>query len=217
MERILAMATSIPVGDNELQMWATVFYNAALIHRVELGLTEEEVEEIGALASELKVKLREQAAAHRNAIAATTAKDTTKSALTEKLRDAARTSRANKASGTILTSIGIGPINPKTRPQPQRPLDLIATAYTNGTNLLRWKPGGNKPRTVYVIEVMNAETERWKMIASTTKCSFRHYGQEPGYTQWYRVTASRSGNLGIPSASVVVYAKLSERKKPRAA
>lgn len=84
-------------------------------------------------------------------------------------------------------------------------MNVLATPYANGTNVLRWQRGTNKRATTYQVEVLNANTDGWELVATVNRLSYKHEYQVPGFEQSYRVRAVRKGVLGIPSFTATVY------------
>lgn len=103
----------------------------------------------------------------------------------------------------------VAPLARATSPQGIRRLTVRPSS--SGTNWLQWDAGENKRGTQYVVEVMNANTIGFVYVTTTSKQSFKHLDQQPGFQQTYRVYALRNGQKGIPSFPFTVYGPSSKQ------
>ena len=199
------MAYPLPRNDDALKAMVIQFINASNGNLTILGLTSAQVLDLTAAVTEFDIKLVDKYVRAVDAKAATAAKDDAKDAMLNVLRPLIRIVRGHDVPTALLDQLGIGGITPPAPVQPDQPLLVTVTPFANGTNWLRWEAGGNKKGTQYVIEVMNATTEGWEYLATSSRISYRHLGQQPGTTQSYRVFALRKGVLSVPSFPVTVY------------
>ena len=88
---------------------------------------------------------------------------------------------------------------------PVAPTDLVVTGSSNGVNLLKWKTGGNKPRTTFIVEAKIGAAPDYVFIKATTKTRFEHKNQTPGVKALYRVKAVHADLESDCSNEAVVY------------
>jgi hypothetical protein len=74
-------------------------------------------------------------------------------------------------------------------------------------NRVKWNRSGNPQNTVFVIECRHVATLPWQIAGTTTKTTFEHLNQVPGFTLFYQVKAQRNQLLSPPSNEAVVYAE----------
>lgn len=85
------------------------------------------------------------------------------------------------------------------------PMNVVVVGFSDGTNKLTWKSGGNPTGTIYQIEARKGVETGYTIIGTETKCKFNHINQTPGVMIRYRVLAKRHGELSSPSNEAVVY------------
>ncbi len=88
---------------------------------------------------------------------------------------------------------------------PLAPLDLVVTGSSNGINYVKWKSGGNKPRTTYILEAKIGDATEYVFIKTTTKVRFEHKNQTPGVKVLYRIKAVHGDLESAFSNEAVVY------------
>jgi len=88
---------------------------------------------------------------------------------------------------------------------PVAPADLVVTGSSNGINLLKWKSGGNKQRTTYIIEAKIGAATEYIFVKATSKTRFEHKNQTPGVKVLYRVKAVHGDLESSYSNEAVVY------------
>lgn len=88
---------------------------------------------------------------------------------------------------------------------PVAPVDLVVTGSSNGINLLKWKSGGNKQRTTYIIEAKIGAATEYSFVKATSKTRFEHKNQTPGVKVLYRVKAVHGDLESSYSNEAVVY------------
>lgn len=90
----------------------------------------------------------------------------------------------------LIELLGLDPDSTNLTPiVPVAPTDLVVEGRSNGINYLRWKSGGNKPRTTYIIEAKIGAATEYVFIKATTKVRFEHKNQTPGIKALYRAKA----------------------------
>ncbi len=89
---------------------------------------------------------------------------------------------------------------------PQTPTELAAAGYSNGVNVLQFA-GNNTPGTVtYIIEARIGDDPEYRMIGTSTKQLFRHFGVIPGLAYRYRIHAQAArGLVSTWSNEAIVY------------
>ena len=88
---------------------------------------------------------------------------------------------------------------------PVQPADLVVEGRSNGINYLKWASGGNKPRTIYIVEAKIGDATSYVFAKSTTKTRFEHKNQTPGVRVFYRVKAVHGDLESASSNEAVVY------------
>lgn len=199
------IATRLPTTDQGLRAWVNQFHSACAGNLTVLGITSPQVTALNDAFLEFDTTLTDLVAKKAATKATVGAKDTARAEMLAKLRPLIHIIRGHDVPVAILDDLGIGPIDPPAPVPPEEPIDLMVRTYTNGTNWLTWKRGSNRRGATYVVEVNNADTSGWQIVASVTSTSFRHKLQVPGFEQWYRVTAMRKGEPGIPSPMAIAY------------
>lgn len=98
------------------------------------------------------------------------------------------------------------PDTTRTAVVPNRPTDLVVTAYLPGVNTGKFK-GNNKSQSVtYVVECKIGDTAPFVIVVTTTSQKFRHEGIVAGQFYEYRVRAqSARGVVSDWSNHFVVY------------
>jgi hypothetical protein len=94
------------------------------------------------------------------------------------------------------------------RPAPVVPItpeQFSASGFSNGVNVLSWKRGANKPRTLYEIWYCEGIGGKWSLLATETKTRFVHQGVVPGVQIAYKVLARRADRRSEFSAVALVY------------
>lgn len=199
------MANPIPDRDLDFRVFVTDFHNVASGNLTVLGITSAELTSLYDDLQAYDTSLAEVSAKRLEAKAKVDLKNVDKETLRENLAGLIRTIRSRDVPSALLTNLGIGPVDPNHPVQPEQPGMLTVTPYTNGTNWVRWQRGTNKRATQYVVQVKNAETDGFVYLANTSKLSYKHLGQQPGFQQTYRVYAIRNGQQGVPSNVFTVY------------
>lgn len=211
------MAKQPPRTDDGLSAMAAQFVSAAAANLGTVGLTAAHMADLTAALADFDAKLADNYAQQLRALATTAAKNESRRALLEAMRPMIRIVRGHPVPNALLDQLGIGAIDTWTPAHSDQPLHLVATPHANGVNVLRWEPGANKAGTLYVVEVANAHTHGWQYLATSSKLSYKHAEQRPGFLQSYRVTALRRGRLSVPSFPATVYGPLTSGEQAQLA
>lgn len=199
------MATQLPNNDQALRGFLVNFHDQCAGHLTTLGISSGQITALNAKILDLDTALTAVTAGRATFKGLVSAKDDAKQAALAEVRPLIRIIRGHDVPSQLLDELGIGTIDPHTPVQPAQPMLLTATPQADGVNWLRWKRGSNKPATTYMVEVQNANTEGWQLIAVVNRLNYRHENQEPGFQQTYRVRAVRRGIPGIASFQATVY------------
>lgn len=199
------MANPLPQKDQTLREFANIFHGACAGNLTVLGITSAQLTALNDKFLAFDTTLTDQAAQKVAMKAATVAKDVAKEDLTADLRELIRIIRGRAVPAVLLEELGIGSIDPHQPVQPEQPGTPTVTPFADGVNWVRWQRGTNKKGTQFVVQVNNSETGGWTYVVTTTKTSYRHMNQEPGFQQSYRVYAIRKGVPGQPSMPATVY------------
>ena len=88
---------------------------------------------------------------------------------------------------------------------PVTPTDLVVEGRSNGINYVRWRGGGNRSRTTYILEAKTAASAEYMFVKALTKVRFEHKNQPPGVRVFYRVKAIHRDLESPYSNEAVVY------------
>lgn len=199
------MACELPRSDHALKAFVTSFHNACSGNLTVLGLSSAQVTALYDDLVEFDTALSEHETKTLVARGATATKEAKRATMVASLRPLIRIIRGHDVPEGLLEELGIGPIDPSHPAQPEQPMHLLVTPYAIGTNWLRWQRGTNKKATTYQVEVQNADTDGWQIIATVNRLNYKHMDQEPGFQQTYRVRAVRKGIPGVASFPATVY------------
>ena len=96
---------------------------------------------------------------------------------------------------TLIASLGLVVRDTQPNPRPVFvPTELVVIPNTTGTNELRWKRNGNVSGIKFDIEVSYEVPGAWTAVSTVTAARYKHTGQTPGQTAFYRVRA-RNGSV----------------------
>ena len=172
-----------------------------------LGITKTIITNLTTLKTALATDLNNATAKQVEAKAATKKKNISKTNTIKEVRVNVKQIQAKPGVPDNLKA-QLGITVPGSQPAPQVPLppaELTALAESNGTNTLKWNRSGNPSNTVFVIECRHAVNLPWQIAGTTTKTTFEHQNQVPGFTLFYQVKAQRNQLLSPPSNEAVVY------------
>lgn len=170
------------------------------------GLTQDLIDEAKTRRNALTGKIDDQTAKRTASKAATTALNLERKDNDEWVADLKVKMHAAKVSADKFVEFGFDADEfGSSAISPQTPLELTVTGSSNGTNALKWKGNGNKPRTIYLIEAKIGDAAKYSIIGTSTKKSFNHKDQTPGVKVIYRVRAQRGEDFSDYSNEAVVY------------
>jgi hypothetical protein len=171
------------------------------------GKTSADLTALDALAADLQNKIVDKVAKHDAAKAATYIKQKSYEACSNSLKTFVLDILNDSAiSDDRKNAIRLFPRTmARTLSAPGTPTDLQAVGFSDGTNKLRWKTGGNIAGTLYQIEARFGDSTSWALVGVVTARKFDHTGQTPGVVTRYRVKAKRHGDLSPSSNEAIVY------------
>jgi hypothetical protein len=183
----------IPKKEDLYQDWLENFASVVSTHVQELGLTTQQVTDIGNDSTLITTSLRDIASLRDTLGGKIETKDNDIKATKARIRKIVTQIQGNPNVTVILKrQLRLNTHEtPRTNTPPVTPLGLQAEPFINGTNLLTWKAGDNKPNTRYVIEYRVGNTGAYSYLANTTATKYSHTGQTLGVLVWYRVRAER--------------------------
>lgn len=196
----------LPANDREFLAWLKNFNQVAVENKIAFGFTDDDLGELTGVETTLEDAISTDDTAQSAAKATMTAKKDAQLSATAIARKAAQHAQTSKATDALREQLGIT-VRDKVRSTltPQTPLDLVATPHADGTNTLKWKSGGNKPGTQYLIETKVGDSGAWALIDAITKTSYTHTSQTPGQKMRYRVRAKRGDSTSGYTNEVGVY------------
>lgn len=172
----------------------------------ELGLTKAELDEMRALATDLRDDLVAVKAA-RDAYAAVVARKDARLAAAKRL--AGKHSREWRAqddvSDALLVRMGLAPKQTRSsRRRPVQPERLIATADGNGRITLTWDRAGNPRGALFLVQRADAGQEGWTTVLVTTRSKAFVMGT-PGQPIWLRVIAQARNETSEPTSVAALW------------
>ncbi|WP_309711698.1 fibronectin type III domain-containing protein [Armatimonas sp.] len=196
----------LPANDREFLAWLKNFNRVATTNKLIFAFTDDELEELTGAETTLEDAIATNDAAQSAAQAAMTAKTQAQAGATSMARAAAQRAQTSKAPDALRDAIGIT-VRDKVRSRltAQTPLELVALAAADETHILKWKSGGNKSGTQYLIEAKIGESTTWTLIDVSTRVTYKHLEQPPGQKVRYRVRAKRGDSTSGYSNESGVY------------
>ena len=191
----------------ELSVFMTHLNAMAEAKKAELGISNALLSDLTEGKTDLDVGIDERQATKEAASAAVTGlKQKYKRALAA-IAALNQTLKGNKdAPAELIEMIGFDVEDGSlTAIIPVAPADLVVTGSSNGVNLVKWKSGGNKPRTTYIVEAKIGDAPDYVFVKATTKTRFEHKNQTPGVKVLYRVKAVHGDLESGFSNEAVVY------------
>ncbi|MBM2814427.1 MAG: hypothetical protein HW421_1189 [Ignavibacteria bacterium] len=199
----------IPQKEGDLVPWLENFIAITNANLATLGMTTTIVTNLTTLKAAFATDLNSAAAKQAESKAATEKKNISKKNTIKEVRINVKQIQAKPGVPDNLKA-QLGITVPGSQPAPQVPLpptELTALAEANGTNTMKWNRNGNPQNTVFIIEYRHAATMPWQIAGTTTKTTFEHLNQVPGFTLFYQVKAQRNEFISPPSNEAVVYAE----------
>jgi len=202
-----------PAKETELPIWSATFVANLTTYKVTLGIADADITAVTTLLTTYNTALGSLNNAKKAQNTATQTKKAAQKALVAAERALIRRVQAAPGATTaIRAALGINKrTGQRTKTPPTQPLDLIAVAFADGTNLLKWNRKGNKATTTFQIEALYEGGKVWTTVGTTTKTKFEHLKQTPGVAVYYRVTATRADMESVPSATASVYSPQSSQ------
>jgi hypothetical protein len=199
--------TIYPANNAEFLIWLVNFITVAAANKVVLGLTDGQVTVLENLRAEFSTQLNEQQAKREAAIAATTLVNGSRKLLNSEIGSLNAIFKANKSvAPELLEEMGLNAGGDSVVSSvPVAPVDLVVSGSSDGTNKLKFGNGGNRPRTIYVIEAQIGDSPNYVFVAVTSKTRFDHKNQKPGVRVFYRVKAVNGDLESAYSNIAVIY------------
>lgn len=192
--------------DTELIGWLINFVTVASTEPAKYGLTNEQISNISSKSTVLSQKMLDRQGLEESLKSAVLALRTSRESVEPDISYLATIVKANQAiSDADKQSLGIEPSKSPNYSAPTRPEELMVDGFQDGRNVLKWKRGGNKPTTMFIIECKTGDDNNFVYVDSTTQTSFEHKGQTPGVRCAYRVKAKRGNEESTYSNEAVVY------------
>jgi hypothetical protein len=209
----------LPARECDLAAFVTTMLRTLEADPVGYGLDSDTLDALTAHAAYYMEAHAAAEAAKAEARARVTTKNAAKEALIEFVREVARQIQANPSVNSGMKLNAGLPAREKShsRVSPAVPEELAVWGTAVGANELRWKPGGNKQGTLYMIQTRTSESEPWTLVDTTTKTKYRHEGQVVGQTRFYRVLAKRPMGVSPPSNVGVAFGQQTAATLPLAA
>jgi len=191
-----------------LPTWYGNFVTTALANSALLNLTPPQIAALQAQLTALNTAFAAQQTAHDAAKAATLAKDLKVTETINLVRGYANQWQAMPTvPDTLIAALGLVVRDTQPSPRPVYvPSELVVVPNTTGTNELRWKRNGNKNGIKFDIEVSYDVPGAWTAVTSVTAAKYKHTGQTPGQTAYYRVRARNGSNVSDWSVSASTFA-----------
>lgn len=183
------------------------FISVADANKAELNITTATITSLNDVKTLLDTKIANRQTKQEEAVAATSEMNQTAKNAVDLVSLVNNGIKSNKAiPESLIELLGLDANDNSLTPiVPVAPTDLVAEGRSNGINYLRWKSGGNKPRTTYIVEAKIGDAPNYVFVTVSTKLRFEHKNQTPGVRVFYRVKAVH-GDLESPfSNEAVIY------------
>lgn len=194
------------LGDSQFLVFLNNFISVANTNKTTLGMTAMDITNLTTLKAAYQTALDAKAAAAEAAKSATQAKVEAKAEALGKVRFWANQFYANPSvTPSLRLLLGLPAHDTTPSPAPVfTPNQVSASGYSNGTNVIKWKPNGNTYGVTYTIEYSRNNGVTWQAAGTSTARQFRHTGQ-PAQPTLYRVKATRRTITSAPSDPVALY------------
>jgi hypothetical protein len=199
--------TFYPYKDAELKAWGKHLEETLSQNQQVYEISEESLNKLKEAQKAYSDKLTDQHKAIAAAKAATTGKNLARNELIKAVSlIVKRMHNSRQISGQMLLDAGISIHQKKTtRVLPVVPTNLTANGNDDNSITLHWQDGGNKPRTMYTIEAMIGDSDKFVMLDTIQITKYKHEGIKAGIPVIYRVYARRSGKESSASNEAAVY------------
>ena len=191
----------------ELLVFLTNFIAVADDKQTELGLTAFQITQLQGIKTALETKINNRQSTKEAATAALTELNLETKNVNDLIGSLNIGFKADKSiSDALLELLGLDADSNNLTPiVPVAPADLVVTGSSNGINSIKWKSGGNKSRTTYIIEAKIGAATDYVFVKATSKTRFEHSNQTPGVKVLYRVKAVHGDLESSFSNEAVVY------------
>ncbi|MBS1716076.1 MAG: fibronectin type III domain-containing protein [Armatimonadetes bacterium] len=196
------------IPTSALPAWTTNFVSTAALNSVTLGLSAPQVAALQSQLAALNSAFAARETALEAAKSATVAKDQKVAEVIGVIRGYANTWQASATvPDTLIAALGLNVRDTTHTTRPVFvPLALVVLPNVTGTNELRWKRNGNLQGVKFDIEVSYEAPGAWAAVTTVTSAKFKHTGQTPGQTAYYRVRARNGANVSDWSVSASTFA-----------
>ncbi|HQU84141.1 MAG TPA: fibronectin type III domain-containing protein [Pyrinomonadaceae bacterium] len=191
----------------ELLVFLTNFIAVADDKQTELGLTTADITLLQGFKSKLETKINNRQSTKETATSAKTELDETQKEVNDLIGSHNNGFKSDKTiPDSLIELLGLDADSNNLTPiVPVAPTDLVVMGSSNGVNSLKWKSGGNKPRTTYIVEAKIGAATEYVFVKATSKTRFEHKNQTPGVKVLYRVKAVHGDLESDFSNEAVVY------------
>ena len=191
-----------------LPTWYTTYVNIATANAATLSLTPPQITALTAQLTALNAAFTARNTAVDAAKAATVAKDIEINKTLALIAGYSNSWQANAAiPDTLIAALGLTVHDDNPSPLPVYvPIELVVVPTTTGTNELRWKRNGGEYGVKFDIQVSYDTPGDWRAVTTVTAAKYKHTGQTPGQTAYYRVRARNGNNVSDWSVTASTFA-----------
>lgn len=108
-------------------------------------------------------------------------------------------------SDSMVSAAGLEPRDAVRTPVvPLQPTELMVTPFADGTVQLKWNRNGNARNMNFIVESA-VDGESWAIVNSTSKSRITLSGYAPGNEAFFRVRATKDGDVSEPSNTEAIY------------
>jgi len=196
-----------PSNDAEFAVWLTNFINKADVYKDQLNLSDFQISALQAKLTSFNTNLALKQQKKEESVAQTALVKDERTDLNEEVGLFNNAFKSIKGlASNIIEELGLS-VNEGNfgNVPPTAPSDLVVTGTSDGTNSLKWKRGGNRQGTTFIIEAKIGNSENWVMIDAVTGASYKHKDQTPGVKIQYRIKAKRGEFESGYTNTAVVY------------
>ena len=137
--------------------------------------------------------------------AASEAKAAARQSLLTSISAVARDIYGGNVSDSMVSAAGLEPRDSVRTPVAAlQPTELMVTPFADGNVQLKWNRNGNASGMNFIIEAA-VDGESWTIVNSTSKTRITLSGYAPGNQVFFRVRATKDGNVSEPSNTEAIY------------
>lgn len=193
-------------SDNNLNTWAITYSTTVAAAPTTFKTTTTKADQVVDDQTLYAEALSDLENARATFHAAVQTKEAARAALINSISIVAADIYTGKVAANLVASTGLVPHDTThTRVTPQIPTDLTATPNIYGQVKLEWKKNGNPYGVVYVVETSTNTTD-WTAVTNSTRRSVTLSGYTPGTMVWFRVRATKNGEMSDASNVTQIYA-----------